>query len=101
MMPRFIGHAFNNSKDVPFACGFAWGMVGIGRLLSRARWSWSDAVLCGVGIGLALSVRVGALMLLLFLAIGVAAALWLLPEERRSWRERPAERAMLKLATVA
>ena len=40
MMPRFIGHAFNNSKDIPFACGFAWGMVGIGRLLSRSRWSW-------------------------------------------------------------
>ncbi len=99
MMPRFVGHAFNNSKDIPFACGFAWGMVGIGRLLTHSRWSWSNVALCGAGIGLALSVRVGALMLLLFLAIGVVAMLLLVPEERRSWRERPAER-VIKLATI-
>ncbi len=98
-MPRFVGHAFNNSKDIPFACGFAWGMYGIVRLLSRQKWRWSDVVICGVGIGVAMSVRVGALLLLLFLAIIVVVAATLLPEERRAWRERPRDR-IVKLAAI-
>ena len=27
MLPRLVGHAFTNSKDIPFACGFVWSMA--------------------------------------------------------------------------
>jgi len=101
MMPRFVGHAFNNSKDIPFACGFAWAMVGIGRLLTRRGWSWSDVLLCGVGIGLALSVRVGAFMLLALLAGGVVVSVLIRQDERRAWRERWIDRTVKLAAIVA
>ena len=29
VMPRFYGHAFINSKDIPFACCFTWAMLAI------------------------------------------------------------------------
>jgi len=100
MMPRFIGHAFNNSKDIPFACGFAWGMVGIARLLVRRTWAWSEVWLCGAAIGLALSVRAGALLLLILLAMGIAASLVVLPGERQRWREASFGRAAKAAAIV-
>jgi hypothetical protein len=99
MMPRFTGHAFNNSKDIPFACGFAWAMVAIGRLLAGRRWSWSDVLLCGAGIGVAMSLRVGAVMLLVILAGGILASLILSPEERRGWREHFGDR-LVKAAVI-
>jgi 4-amino-4-deoxy-L-arabinose transferase-like glycosyltransferase len=99
MMPRFIGHAFNNSKDIPFACGFAWAMLGIGRLLTRRSWRWTDVLLCGVGIGAALSVRVGALLLLALLAGGLLSSVLLLRDERTAWRERALDRGV-KLAAI-
>jgi hypothetical protein len=101
MMPRFIGHAFNNSKDVPFACGFAWAMLGISRLLTRRSWSWADVLLCGGGIGLALSLRVGAFMLLALLAGGVAASVLLWRDERSASRKRWPDRAIKSAAIVA
>jgi 4-amino-4-deoxy-L-arabinose transferase-like glycosyltransferase len=101
MMPRFIGHAFNNPKDIPFACAFAWAMVGIGRLLTRRSWSWIDVLLAGGGIGVALSVRVGALMLFAILATAIATSLVLFPDERRKWSERRVDRGLKALALVA
>jgi hypothetical protein len=102
-MPRFVGHAFNNSKDVPFACGFAWGMLGIARLLSHGAWRWRDVLLCGAGIGVALSLRVGAVLLFGLLAAGIVLSLLLRDDERRAWRERAGGRTirLLVLVTLA
>jgi hypothetical protein len=100
-MPRFMGHAFNNSKDIPFACAFAWAMFGVGRLLAGRNWRWRDVLLCGAGIGLALSMRVGALLLFGLLAAGVMATLLLLRDERMAWRERAFDRGVKSLAIVA
>lgn len=73
--PGFYGHAFQNSKDVPFAAAFAWSMVALVTLLGRARPRWRDAVACGLAFGAALAVRVGGAPLLLGFA-GVAAVYW-------------------------
>jgi hypothetical protein len=60
LLPHFYGHAFNNSKDVPFACAIVWTMVAMARLLERP--SRGRMVLAGLALGAALSVRVGALL---------------------------------------
>jgi 4-amino-4-deoxy-L-arabinose transferase-like glycosyltransferase len=87
-MPRFVGHAFNNSKDVPFACAFAWAMVAMGRLLGRGGWRWTNVLACGVAIGVALAVRVGALVLVAYLVAAWLVSVALGNEERRAWRDR-------------
>jgi len=99
LLPRFTGHAANNSKDVPFACGFAWGMWGIARLLADPAWSWSRVAACGGAIGLALSMRMGALMLPCFLLAALGYAAVFDPDERRAWRGEFRSR-VLKLAAL-
>jgi hypothetical protein len=71
-LPSFYGHAFQNSKDMPFAAAFTWSMVAIATWLGRPRQRWRDALLTGVAIGLALAVRVGGVLLLGFVGVGLA-----------------------------
>jgi 4-amino-4-deoxy-L-arabinose transferase-like glycosyltransferase len=70
-LPRFYGHAFINSKDIPFACGFAWATYAMVRMIAsngRSRW----VVACGLTLAAALGIRPGGLPVLG--ALGVAAA---------------------------
>jgi len=69
-LPRFYGHSFSNSKDIPFACLFVWSMVGISRACVKKTLSWRWVVFCGVTIGLALSIRTGGFLLFYFLIAG-------------------------------
>lgn len=63
-MPRFYGDWFHNSKDVPFACLFAWSMYALAaRFHARTFTSWQTAA-CGVAFGLALNARPGGFPLL-------------------------------------
>jgi len=68
MTPRFYGHSFNNSKDIPFACFFTWSMLALAWMLGAKRILWRHVVLSGLAIGLALSIRMGGLLLLAFAA---------------------------------
>lgn len=72
MMPRFYGHAFNNPKDIPLACAFAWSMLAMARMLEGAAIRWSRVLICGLAFGLCLAVRPGAFPILTTL---LAAAL--------------------------
>ena len=76
-LPAFYGHAFQNSKDMPFAAAFAWSMVAIATWLGRSRPSWRDAALAGVMMGLVIAVRVGGVLVFGFLAVGLACRWWL------------------------
>ena len=73
LLPGFFGHAFNNSKDVPFAAAFAWAVYALIRFAEEPE-RWSRAVGCGLGLGAALAVRAGGLPMLLGL-FGLAAGL--------------------------
>jgi 4-amino-4-deoxy-L-arabinose transferase-like glycosyltransferase len=72
-LPRFYGHAFINSKDVPFACAFAWSAFATWRFASRPG-SWRAAVLCGLALGATLALRPGGLPLML--AFFGVAVIW-------------------------
>lgn len=68
--PRFIGHALNNNKDIPFALGFIlcfYGMTKFFRDLPKIK-IWSIAWLIG-GIGIAISIRLAGLLLIGFLGL--------------------------------
>ena len=66
LLPRFYGHAFNNPKDIPFACFFVWSMFLMARLFKAGVYRWKDFLACGALIGITLSIRPGGLPILLF-----------------------------------
>ncbi len=77
-MPRFFGHMFNNSKDVPFAATFTLAVAALAALLSRPGRSWSRVLLAGVAVGAAAAVRPGGAPLLgLLLGATLLASVWL------------------------
>ena len=99
-LPRFFGHAFNNSKDIPYACFFVWALVAIGRLVKRRSLPWRDALLAGGALGLCMAVRAGGMLLFGYLAAGVALVLWS-GKPRDDWRPGVAFLRLLALVGVA
>jgi len=76
VLPGFYGHAFNNSKDVPFAALFSCAALAICRF-ALAPQRWAATLVCGAAIGASLAIRPGGLpiALLLFAAAAGWAAL--------------------------
>ncbi len=64
LSPAWYGHAFINTKDIPFAVGFLWSLVGLAVMFARGRYAWREILLCGVTIGLTMSIRPGGWMIL-------------------------------------
>jgi hypothetical protein len=71
-LPRFYGHSFANSKDIPFAVGFTWAVYGICRFATGPR-RWLYTFGCGIALGAALATRPGGMPLLLLLFVGTLA----------------------------
>jgi tetratricopeptide (TPR) repeat protein len=67
LSPRFLGHSFNNPKDIPFAAAYIFTIYGIIRFLkyfpeNAYRYAWPIAL----GIGLTIGVRVGGILLAIY-----------------------------------
>ncbi len=61
LSPRFFGHAFNNLKDVPEACLYAFAVLAGYAALSTGRWrAW---LTCGVMTAFALAQKPNALFI--------------------------------------
>ncbi|CAN5350316.1 hypothetical protein BH09BAC1_BH09BAC1_25210 [soil metagenome] len=70
LSPRFIGHGMMNSKDIPFAMGYAIAVYYILRFLKAFPIpTWKNSVGVMIGMALALNVRVGALLLFFYFAM--------------------------------
>lgn len=68
--PRFLGHALNNNKDIPFALGFVlsiYGMIRVFRDLPKIK-IW-NIVLLTLGIGMAISIRLAGILSIGFLGL--------------------------------
>jgi hypothetical protein len=57
MMPRFYGHIFANSKDIPFAVTMVWFMVAATGMFARSDFRWRALIICAAAMGLVLCVR--------------------------------------------
>jgi hypothetical protein len=64
VMPQFLGHAFNNSKDLPFLLGVAGTLAALVAVLVEPRLTTRRALWLGVSTGLALAVRPGGMLVL-------------------------------------
>ena len=95
--PRFVGHAFNNSKDMPFAVTTLWFLWAASALVLESDAPRRRILICGVTLGLALAARPAGFPLLALYLVGT---LWiagrLLPVE-----EPGARRPMWGVAAAA
>jgi hypothetical protein len=64
LMPQFCGHAFVNTKDIPFAVGIAASMSLLASMFIRGRFSYREILWTGLTIGLTLAVRPGGALIL-------------------------------------
>jgi 4-amino-4-deoxy-L-arabinose transferase-like glycosyltransferase len=70
LTPRYYGHAFNNTKDIPFAVFYLWGLYYLIRsldllpLVTRSGW-----MKLGVAIGLTMAIRVIGIVLLFYVGL--------------------------------
>ncbi len=67
LSPRFLGHSFNNPKDIPFAAAYIFTIYAIIRFLKyfpqfKYKYAWPIAL----GIGLTIGVRVGGIILVIY-----------------------------------
>ena len=70
LSPRFLGHAFNNPMDVPFALGNIFTLYHIILFLKKLpRISTRSAIWIAVGIGLSNGIRIGGLLLIPYLFV--------------------------------
>lgn len=77
-LPRFVGHAFNNSKDIPFAVAVVWFMVAAALLFEKRNLGWGRVAGCALALAAALWARPGGFpLLLVWLGIAAVAGLWL------------------------
>lgn len=68
LSPRFLGHAFNNPMDVPFALGNIFTLYHIILFLKKLpRISTRSALWIAVGIGWSNGIRIGGLLLVPYL----------------------------------
>jgi len=66
--PAFVGHSYNNLKDIPFALAYISGIFFTLRFIRSGRKvSLSDAAFLTASIAFAISIRAGGLLLLCYL----------------------------------
>lgn len=70
--PRFLGHSFNNPKDIPFAMAYIFTIYYIIRFLQQfPKPTKKISFYLALGIAMAISVRIGGLLLVAYLVMFV------------------------------
>lgn len=83
LTPVFLGHSFNNPKDIPFALGYIWSIYGIILFLKNYPFvRWKHILLLTLGIAFTLSIRAGGLLQIVYFAF--FAGLYFLVTSRRN-----------------
>ncbi len=83
LSPRFLGHAFNNPKDIPFASAVIMAVYGMFLFFKQfPKVKWYTFVILVLSVAFAVSVRVGGLILVGY--FGLFGFVYLL----KTWMER-------------
>ena len=70
LSPRFLGHSFNNPKDIPFALGYFMTIYYLIRFLKEfPKPSITSTLWVAISIALAISIRIGGLLLAAYVVL--------------------------------
>ncbi|MDR1346487.1 MAG: tetratricopeptide repeat protein [Bacteroidales bacterium] len=87
LSPRYLGHSFNNLKDVPFAAVMVMGIYYITRFFQTLpKPPLKVVIMLAISIGCALAIRVGGLLLIAY--FGLFAILFFIREWIISLRKK-------------
>lgn len=76
---RFMGHAMNNLKDIPFAFTFIFSIYFIFRFaLKLPKISWIDLALLTQGIAFGISIRIGGLLIFAYFILFISLYIYFL-----------------------
>lgn len=76
---RFMGHAMNNLKDIPFAFTFIFSIYYIFRfVLKLPKISWIDLALLTQGIAFGVSIRIGGLLIFAYFILFISLYVYFL-----------------------
>lgn len=79
LSPRFLGHAFNNPKDIPFASAVIFSIFGMVLFFKQfPKVKWYTFVILTLSLAAAISVRIGGL--LLFCYFGLFGLIYLIKQ---------------------
>jgi hypothetical protein len=68
--PRFLGHSFNNLKDLPLATATIMSIYYIVKFLDELpKMKWSTMIMLAISIAFAISVRIGGLIVIFYFAL--------------------------------
>lgn len=68
--PRFLGHSFNNLKDLPLATGTVFGLYCLTRFLQEfPKIKWSTAILFAISISFATAVRFAGILIVAYFGL--------------------------------
>jgi tetratricopeptide (TPR) repeat protein len=88
LSPRFLGHSFNNPKDIPFAAAYIFTVYAIIRFLKyfpEKKWKYAGFV--ALGIGLSIGVRVGGILLAIYF-IMFAGLYYIISVQIKEWLKK-------------
>ena len=84
LSPSYLGHCFNNPKDIPFASASIMATYYLIRFFKMLKTpSLFTSILLAFAIGAALGVRIGGLLFIIYLWF-FAALYWLMNKEQRN-----------------
>ena len=76
---RFMGHAMNNLKDIPFTFAFIFSIYFIFRFVVKLpKISWLDLGLVTLGIAFGISIRIGGLLIFAYFILFTSLYLYFL-----------------------
>jgi len=99
-LPRFVGHAFINPKDTPFAAVFVWAIYYAIIVLETKRFSWREMTNLGVLVGTAMAIRSGGVILIVIFALAGLAILYRGESTPTRWLVRNWVRVFDRLALL-
>jgi hypothetical protein len=101
--PVFVGHSYNNLKDIPFAFAYIAGTFLIYKLLSAGKFRVGTALLLILSIAFCISIRAGGLILIcylyLFLFLGIVIAWY--RERSINFRDIAMKTALVTVVSIA